>query len=79
MCKVEKIQMNDIGDVGHYIVRLDVPDSATSIDIDKKEAAKAENKKKAKKAIPNFFFKVDYDEAKFIRDAVGLGTTNGAD
>lgn len=79
MCKVEKIQMNDIGDVGHYIVRLDVPDAAVSIDIDKKEPSKAEQKKKVKKAIPNFYFKIDYDEAKFIRDAVGLGSTNGAE
>jgi|LauGreDrversion4_2_1035121.scaffolds.fasta_scaffold40967_4 hypothetical protein len=72
--------MNDIqGDVGHYIVRLDSPDKPKSVDIDKAAAAKTEPKKKAKKVIPNFFFKVDYEEANFIRDAVGLGTTNGAD
>lgn len=82
ICKVESINMNDIqGDIGHYIVRLDFPEIMIS-DVETKPSLLASTsalinhkaeKKKTQKPIPDFFFKIDGERVKFVRDIVGKG------
>ena len=72
-CKIDMINMNDIqSDIGHFVMRLDVV-GAMEMNENFNKTSKGKEPKKKEAPIPDFYFKFDKFQGKFIREVAKPG------